>query len=187
MPYKDPQKRREMARHYADVWNQRHPEKRKEAVKNWKYRNWDKHLAIAKRYRERHRDRVRLSMNASDAKRAGSEARIQAKKKWLKANVAKQREIQKTANKIRALRKARNGGWSNPEAWFGRCEMYGWKCAYCTNPLTESTVEIEHVIPLARGGTGWTSNLVPACRSCNAKKHAKRILPLKLRLFKESI
>ncbi len=187
MPYKDPQKRREMGRKYSAVWASRHPEKRKEATKDWRQRNWDKHLATAARYRERHRDRVRKSMNASDAKRAVTDKRKEFKKAYKLWNIKQTRIWEKTGRTNRALRKARNGGKCEPDVWLGRCLMYGWKCAYCRKPLDLGSVEIEHVIPIARGGTGWGSNLVPACRTCNTRKNTKRILPLKLRRFKESI
>jgi 5-methylcytosine-specific restriction endonuclease McrA len=26
-------------------------------------------------------------------------------------------------------------------------------------------------VPLARGGTNWIENILPACRVCNARKH----------------
>ncbi len=189
MPYKDPQKRREMSRIYTAAWKTRDPknaERHKEATKKWRAEHWDKHLDTAARYRERHRDRVRKSMNASDAKRSVTEERKQFKKNYKLTNIVKTREWQRTARINRTLRKAKNGGWSEPSLWEAKCEMYGWKCAYCIKPLDDYTVEIEHVIPIAKGGSGWTSNLVPACRSCNAKKHANRLLPLKLRRFKES-
>ena len=41
-------------------------------------------------------------------------------------------------------------------------------CYYCDKPATT----VDHVVPLARGGTNFEGNLVPACRSCNGSKHA---------------
>lgn len=43
----------------------------------------------------------------------------------------------------------------------------GSRCAYCgaTQDLT-----LDHVVPRVRGGGHEPANLVPACRSCNAKK-----------------
>ena len=39
-------------------------------------------------------------------------------------------------------------------------------CVYCGNQATD----VDHVQPLALGGRAHESNLVPACRSCNASK-----------------
>ncbi len=43
----------------------------------------------------------------------------------------------------------------------------GYKCVYCS---AKDSLTIDHVIPRSRGGTSTWSNLVTACRSCNAKK-----------------
>lgn len=42
-------------------------------------------------------------------------------------------------------------------------------CRYCGS--TEA-IEVDHVFPLALGGTDHWWNLAPACRSCNRRKHA---------------
>lgn len=39
-------------------------------------------------------------------------------------------------------------------------------CAYC-DALASS---VDHVVPLARGGTNYLGNLAPACRACNTAK-----------------
>lgn len=51
-------------------------------------------------------------------------------------------------------------------------ERDDFKCVYCgRNPREhETTLEIEHVFPKARGGTNATANLVTACKECNAGK-----------------
>ena len=41
-------------------------------------------------------------------------------------------------------------------------------CAYCDEPATS----IDHVIPLARGGTHFEGNLAPCCSACNSSKSA---------------
>jgi 5-methylcytosine-specific restriction endonuclease McrA len=41
-------------------------------------------------------------------------------------------------------------------------------CQYCGGPATT----VDHVIPLARGGTDDLANLVPACAVCNGRKGA---------------
>ena len=51
-----------------------------------------------------------------------------------------------------------------------KLEYYGYKCRYCGIQLDERTVTIDHAIPLSRGGSSWTSNLLPACKKCNSSK-----------------
>lgn len=43
-----------------------------------------------------------------------------------------------------------------------------WYCGRQTNPFRDFTVD--HVYPVALGGTDDIDNLVPACRSCNSAK-----------------
>lgn len=47
-------------------------------------------------------------------------------------------------------------------------------CFYCGKPAAFGLVqlEVEHVVPVSRGGTNEPWNLVAACRECNAGKHA---------------
>lgn len=52
-------------------------------------------------------------------------------------------------------------------------------CGYKAKPGTYSwkmlPIEIDHVIPVSKGGKNIESNLVCACRRCNRKKHNKII------------
>jgi len=125
------------------------------------------------RYRSAHPDRVKAALAAVDK----LPHRVEYRKQWKKDNPEKMREINAAARLKRKLAVQANGGRCTPEQWFARCEFYGWLCAYCTKALDRSTVEIDHVKPVSLGGSGWPANLVPACRSCNAKKNRRFILP----------
>lgn len=43
-------------------------------------------------------------------------------------------------------------------------------CKWCKKELSREECTIDHVVPLARGGGNYESNLVPACQSCNLKR-----------------
>lgn len=45
------------------------------------------------------------------------------------------------------------------------------RCAYCGMELGFDSFQVDHVVPLRSGGKDETSNMLPACRSCN---HYKR-------------
>lgn len=49
------------------------------------------------------------------------------------------------------------------------------RCGYCLTPqvIVSMPLEIEHLHPLAEGGTDDEENLWLACRNCNGFKHAK--------------
>ena len=44
-----------------------------------------------------------------------------------------------------------------------------WKCAVC-NGIMDYTYEIDHYIPLFKGGTNDITNLMALCRNCHGKK-----------------
>lgn len=43
-------------------------------------------------------------------------------------------------------------------------------CAYCGCELEYKDMQVDHVIPLKRGGKDDIKNMFPACRSCNHYK-----------------
>ena len=49
------------------------------------------------------------------------------------------------------------------------------RCGYCLIPqeIVSMLLEIEHLHPIAEGGTDAEENLWLACRNCNGFKHAK--------------
>lgn len=55
------------------------------------------------------------------------------------------------------------------------------KCAYCAVTLTKddhlssAAFQVEHILPVVRGGTDEIENLTAACRRCNASKNGKTI------------
>lgn len=46
----------------------------------------------------------------------------------------------------------------------------GRRCVYCATGLPEHLATLDHVFPLARGGTSNPGNLVTACARCNRLK-----------------
>jgi 5-methylcytosine-specific restriction endonuclease McrA len=46
------------------------------------------------------------------------------------------------------------------------------KCYWCGCKVGNS-FQVDHIVPLSRGGSNWPDNLVIACRSCNLSKHNK--------------
>ena len=68
------------------------------------------------------------------------------------------------------------------EEFWAKCETLNWRCLYCDCLLTPKTATMDHVIPLSGGGSGDISNIVPACRSCNARK-SNHLIPYSPNLF----
>jgi predicted nucleic acid-binding Zn ribbon protein len=66
-----------------------------------------------------------------------------------------------------------NGGHVYKRDWIRLMRRYDGLCAYCQNA---PGVEVDHVIPVSRGGRHTLGNVLPACPSCNRRKHARTLM-----------
>jgi len=46
----------------------------------------------------------------------------------------------------------------------------GYRCAYCGVTAKERRLEVDHIVPVSRGGKSVDDNLVAACWQCNNGK-----------------
>jgi 5-methylcytosine-specific restriction endonuclease McrA len=53
--------------------------------------------------------------------------------------------------------------------------MQKYKCAYCAKKLG-TAYDVDHIVPLSKGGSNWPANLQLTCGTCNNRKHAKDAL-----------
>lgn len=74
-------------------------------------------------------------------------------------------------NAARRARMINARGSCSPTQLADRVRFYGNMCVYCG----ADAETIDHVIPLARGGSNWPANFRPACHSCNSSKTDKKI------------
>lgn len=51
----------------------------------------------------------------------------------------------------------------------------GFKCQYCGRSAPEVILEVDHILPVAEGGTNDIINLITSCKDCNRGK-GKRLL-----------
>ncbi len=100
---------------------------------------------------------------------ANKERRAARKADWQRANPDKV----KASMQRRRARKRNAQGTFTADQWKARLDYHGYKCIYCgveKHQTPEGWLTCDHQIPLARGGSNWPSNLVPACKSCNSSK-----------------
>lgn len=71
-------------------------------------------------------------------------------------------------NRLQQMRRA--GGCISAEEWQSILDAAGGACVRCG---AADRVEMDHIVPVALGGTTERDNLQPLCRSCNASKGAK--------------
>jgi len=44
-------------------------------------------------------------------------------------------------------------------------------CHYCGGKFTAKELTMDHIVPVARGGTSTKGNVNPSCRKCNQEKN----------------
>lgn len=62
------------------------------------------------------------------------------------------------------------------EQWEEIQAVFNWRCAYCPPNCWRCSqkkhkLHQDHITPLSEGGSHTLANVVPACKSCNSKKH----------------
>ena len=55
----------------------------------------------------------------------------------------------------------------------------GFTCSYCGASAADVMLEIDHVLPVALGGTNDEANLVASCEVCNLGKGATSIVSVR--------
>lgn len=128
--------------------------------------------------KNKERSKQRYENNKEYYKRIHKEYHEANKEKIKRRNHGRYRELMETpegreyykakSHKRRAKIKG-NGGSYTSEEWNKCLAYFDYKDAYTGEPLT--TTEVEHVIPISKGGTNNIYNIVPANRSTNASKH----------------
>lgn len=90
---------------------------------------------------------------------------------WRARNREAVTEARRAFNHARRARMASAGIFEVTQRdWERMCAQYRSCCAYCG--ARPDRLEMDHVIPIARGGSHSIGNLVPACRACNGSKNA---------------
>lgn len=147
------------ARYHADV------ERQRQRAKDYATRNREKVAAYQRRYAEANAQAKRDYFRAYNAERR--EYRLQ----WLRENAATpagRLRRRASGQKRRAAIRSSPGSCS-PEQFQGRWDYFGGLCWMCGKEANS----VDHVIPLARGGSNWPANLRPACGPCNSAKGAR--------------
>jgi len=145
-------------------WCKENREKRAEHSRKYYEKNRGNVLESHRKYREENSEKVAESKRKYREKNKERAAELQ--RKWCEENPEKSAE----RGRRRRARKANANGTHTAEHIKARFDYYGNKCIYCGS---EENLEVEHRIPLSRGGSDWPANLAPACRPCNRSKSTK--------------
>lgn len=150
----------------ALAWNKANPERAREINLKWQAANSD---YSAKRYasrtpEEKERDRLNLAKWRAE----NPEQNAASSKRWRQDNPEKSAAIDR--NK-RAKRKSAEGEHTAADVR-SLIERQKNKCAECGVSLLVTGYHVDHIMPLALGGTNWPWNLQILCPPCNQHKHA---------------
>ncbi len=84
-------------------------------------------------------------------------------------------QIRRERAKAREMRKS--GWWQN--------KLARGLCHYCGRQFSPKELTMDHIVPLARGGTSSKGNMVPCCKECNNLK--KTMLPIEWEEYMERL
>ncbi len=71
------------------------------------------------------------------------------------------------------IRKERERGRQLRQSSWWQEQLRRGECHYCHQKFAPDELTMDHIIPVARGGTSTRGNVVPACFACNQSKAAQ--------------
>jgi 5-methylcytosine-specific restriction endonuclease McrA len=98
------------------------------------------------------------------------EAYIEKTRRWKRANRERANQSDLQSIHRRRARLLSNGAYQISDKDLRR--LYALPCTYCGEL---ESIQLDHIVPIARGGSHSIGNLAPACRTCNASKGTKTI------------
>ena len=132
----------------------------------WKSHPQEKKRKDALSY-ERHRDTRRDGQAIYSS--THREDALERVKRWRETN----RERCNTINANRRARQLNAPGSHTTAEWHALKKQYANRCVHCGKSEPEIKLTRDHIIPLARGGSNYITNIQPLCGRCNCVKHAK--------------
>lgn len=150
----------------AAVWRTANRERFDAVARDWQKARKEHVAAKREEWRLANLERCRLT---NKAWRQENSDRLKAlKKAWLAVNSLRTRCY--TEN--RRARKKANGGSHTPEQIEELRTKQRHRCAGCKASI-RNHYEVDHIIPIASGGTNDIGNIQLLCMPCNRSKHTK--------------
>lgn len=160
---------------YQNEYNAKNRQKRREYSREWYLEHRESELERHRVYKEKNaeaiRERSRLAMQKR--REQDPEGALAYTRNYRKNNPEKAATWD--MNKRHKRRAAMTGSKSiKRKEWDELKEKYNHSCVYCSKKCKRLTMD--HVTPLSNGGLHEIGNIVPACISCNASKHANDVI-----------
>jgi len=154
-----------------------HPEKVRAAVARWQRENPEKRHAYEQAHKaekqargKAHYRQNKALMNAQSAAYYAAH-RMALRQKHADWYAEHPDWIQAKADRRRTAMTTSSTNDLTAAQWEEIKSAYGHRCVYCRRKMKRLTQD--HLTPISKGGAHTLANVVPACQSCNSKKHAK--------------
>lgn len=135
-------------------------------AKEYYVKNTELLKAKSKKYRDNHPGWA--SKNGQKNYQKNREYYQKKNKEWMRNNPEARRAIKQN----RRAREQNAEGKYTANDVLELLERQKGKCVYCSASLAKK-YHVDHILPLARGGSNWPSNLQLLCQKCNLHKHAR--------------
>jgi 5-methylcytosine-specific restriction endonuclease McrA len=164
---KNKEKARLATRDYMRRWRDANPKAAKERQRSHYWAAPDRARDYARRTYEKLKQRKVLAKRAE--RKVNPNGYREANTKFYRANVAKHRAW---GRNYKARKRGSTGAHTAAEV-AEILKAQGHRCAYCRTDLHKAKRHVDHIQPLARGGSNDRTNLQWLCAPCNLSKGAK--------------
>ncbi|WP_157379373.1 HNH endonuclease signature motif containing protein [Burkholderia ubonensis] len=153
---------KECNRKAGEKYRAANPEKRRAVCESWSARNPAKRREYSKRYDDKNREKV------AERRALYRKNNADKLKQWQSEN----KETRRANEARRRSRKRESGGAHTADDVKALLTMQKGRCACCKCDIRKN-YHVDHVVPLARGGSNDRLNLQLLCPTCNQRKHAR--------------
>lgn len=161
-------------------WRKSNPDKQRTAVNNWRLNNPDKSREMSRRYAAKHQEQRRI--NCSEWRKKNTDRIKKSWQEWSKKNTEHLKEKRRIyeesfPERVQAGKHTRRTRLLNifskidPEYVKFLKVTQDMCCNYCGQTMIK--FQIDHIVPIARGGDNSNENLQLLCAPCNRQKGAK--------------